>query len=286
MALMKCPDCGRDVSSRAAACPHCGCPASDYIPHPAAAPAMPMVQPTEPAVTVVQPVEPAVPVVQPVAQPVAPVAPAAPVQPAPTPVQPVEPVAPAVQPVAQPVQPAQPVAPVAPAVQPAAQPVQPVQPAPAPVQPAAIPEKKAETPADTVEIKFPDVMYEYADNPLKLELADKQVSLATVPWNQKLILKLTQPTQLTVKPERGKGPGLAIFLFVLSNIIASIGLLDLEALPICLLGAGVAIFGGVWQLCHMGRRPLVTFKVEPGKCYELKWRGDDQMECFELEMSE
>lgn len=249
MALMKCPDCGRDVSSRAAACPHCGCPASDYIPHPAAAPAVPVVQPTEPAVTVVQPVEPAVPVVQPVAQPVAPVAPAAPVQPV-------------------------------------AQPVQPVQPAPAPVQPAAIPEKKAETPADTVEIKFPDVMYEYADNPLKLELADKPVSLATVPWNQKLILKLTQPTQLTVKPERGKGPGLAIFLFVLSNVIASIGLLDLEALPICLLGAGVAIFGGVWQLCHMGRRPLVTFKVEPGKCYELKWYGDDQMMCFELEMGE
>lgn len=276
MALMKCPDCGRDVSSRAAACPHCGCPASDYIPHPAAAPAAPVVQPTEPAVTVVQPAEPAVPVVQPVAQPVAPVAPAAPVQPAPTPVQPVEPVAPAVQPVAQPVQPAQPVAPVAPAVQPAAQ----------PVQPAAIPEKKAETPADTVEIKFPDVMYEYADNPLKLELADKPVSLATVPWNQKLILKLTQPTQLTVKPERGKGPGLAIFLFVLSNIIASIGLLDLEALPICLLGAGVAIFGGVWQLCHMGRRPLVTFKVEPGKCYELKWYGDDQLMCFELEAGE
>ena len=250
MALMKCPDCGRDVSSRAAACPHCGCPASDYIPHPAAAPAMPVVQPTEPAVTVVQPVEPAVPVVQPVAS--------------------------AVQPVAQPVQPAQPVAPVAPAVQPAAQ----------PVQPAAIPEKKAETPADTVEIKFPDVMYEYADNPLKLELADKPVSLATVPWNQKLILKLTQPTQLTVKPERGKGPGLAIFLFVLSNIIASFGLLDLEALPICLLGAGVTIFGGVWQLCHMGRRPLVTFKVEPGKCYELKWRGNDQLECFELETGE
>ena len=239
MALMKCPDCGRDVSSRAAACPHCGCPASDYIPHPAAAPAMPVVQPTEPAVTVVQPVEPAVPVVQPVAQPVAPVAPAAPVQPA-----------------------------------------------PAPVQPAAIPEKKAETPADTVEIKFPDVMYEYADNPLKLELADKPVSLATVPWNQKLILKLTQPTQLTVKPERGKGPGLAIFLFVLSNIIASFGLLDLEALPICLLGAGVTIFGGVWQLCHMGRRPLVTFKVELGKRYELKWRGNDQLECFELETGE
>ena len=207
---------------------------------------MPVVQPTEPAVTVVQPVEPAVPVVQPVAQPVAPVAPAAPVQPAPTPVQP----------------------------------------AAAPVQPAAIPEKKAETPADTVEIKFPDVMYEYADNPLKLELADKPVSLATVPWNQKLILKLTQPTQLTVKPERGKGPGLAIFLFVLSNIIASFGLLDLEALPICLLGAGVTIFGGVWQLCHRGRRPLVTFKVEPGKRYELKWRGNDQLECFELETGE
>ena len=26
MALIKCPDCGREVSSRANACPHCGCP--------------------------------------------------------------------------------------------------------------------------------------------------------------------------------------------------------------------------------------------------------------------
>lgn len=26
MGLLTCPDCGRDVSDRARACPHCGCP--------------------------------------------------------------------------------------------------------------------------------------------------------------------------------------------------------------------------------------------------------------------
>ena len=26
MALLRCPDCSRDVSSAASACPHCGCP--------------------------------------------------------------------------------------------------------------------------------------------------------------------------------------------------------------------------------------------------------------------
>ena len=31
MALVKCPDCGRDVSTRAEACPNCGCP-SKYFP--------------------------------------------------------------------------------------------------------------------------------------------------------------------------------------------------------------------------------------------------------------
>lgn len=30
MALITCPECGRQVSSRAAVCPHCGCPASDF----------------------------------------------------------------------------------------------------------------------------------------------------------------------------------------------------------------------------------------------------------------
>jgi len=28
MALMECPECGKQVSDRAAACPHCGCPVS------------------------------------------------------------------------------------------------------------------------------------------------------------------------------------------------------------------------------------------------------------------
>lgn len=28
MALIKCPECGREISDRAAACPHCGCPVS------------------------------------------------------------------------------------------------------------------------------------------------------------------------------------------------------------------------------------------------------------------
>ena len=31
MALVKCPDCGRDVSGRAIACPYCGCPVSEVI---------------------------------------------------------------------------------------------------------------------------------------------------------------------------------------------------------------------------------------------------------------
>lgn len=35
MALLKCEDCGHDVSSRAEACPHCGCPVpKDDAPHP------------------------------------------------------------------------------------------------------------------------------------------------------------------------------------------------------------------------------------------------------------
>ncbi|MCX6922833.1 MAG: hypothetical protein NT154_06415 [Verrucomicrobia bacterium] len=35
MALTKCPECGKDVSTRAAACPHCGCPVGDQGPTPA-----------------------------------------------------------------------------------------------------------------------------------------------------------------------------------------------------------------------------------------------------------
>lgn len=31
MALMKCPDCGAMVSSRAAQCPRCGCPQSAFV---------------------------------------------------------------------------------------------------------------------------------------------------------------------------------------------------------------------------------------------------------------
>ena len=31
MALNKCPECGREVSSRANACPYCGCPVSEVI---------------------------------------------------------------------------------------------------------------------------------------------------------------------------------------------------------------------------------------------------------------
>ena len=32
MAMIKCPECGRDVSDKAAACPGCGCPLSELIP--------------------------------------------------------------------------------------------------------------------------------------------------------------------------------------------------------------------------------------------------------------
>lgn len=32
MALITCEDCEREISSRAAACPHCGCPVADGVP--------------------------------------------------------------------------------------------------------------------------------------------------------------------------------------------------------------------------------------------------------------
>lgn len=31
MALIKCPECGREVSDRASACPNCGCPLADMV---------------------------------------------------------------------------------------------------------------------------------------------------------------------------------------------------------------------------------------------------------------
>lgn len=30
MALIKCPECGKEISSKAASCPNCGCPASEF----------------------------------------------------------------------------------------------------------------------------------------------------------------------------------------------------------------------------------------------------------------
>lgn len=30
MALIKCPECGKEISNKAVACPHCGCPASEW----------------------------------------------------------------------------------------------------------------------------------------------------------------------------------------------------------------------------------------------------------------
>lgn len=30
MALIKCPECGKEISDRAASCPNCGCPASEF----------------------------------------------------------------------------------------------------------------------------------------------------------------------------------------------------------------------------------------------------------------
>lgn len=30
MALIKCPECGKEISDKAAACPNCGCPASEF----------------------------------------------------------------------------------------------------------------------------------------------------------------------------------------------------------------------------------------------------------------
>ena len=66
MALLICPDCGHKVSSRAAACPECGCPVK-YMTEP-----FPSAEPAQPA-RAVPPAEPA--------QPVQAVPPAEPVQP-------------------------------------------------------------------------------------------------------------------------------------------------------------------------------------------------------------
>lgn len=30
MALVKCPECGKEISDKAASCPNCGCPASEF----------------------------------------------------------------------------------------------------------------------------------------------------------------------------------------------------------------------------------------------------------------
>ena len=32
MALIKCPECGREISDKAASCPGCGCPSSEWQP--------------------------------------------------------------------------------------------------------------------------------------------------------------------------------------------------------------------------------------------------------------
>ena len=31
MALFKCPECGREISDKASACPHCGCPVTTVL---------------------------------------------------------------------------------------------------------------------------------------------------------------------------------------------------------------------------------------------------------------
>ncbi len=31
MALIKCPECGREISDKAASCPGCGCPSSEFF---------------------------------------------------------------------------------------------------------------------------------------------------------------------------------------------------------------------------------------------------------------
>lgn len=30
MALIICPECGKEISDKAISCPHCGCPASEF----------------------------------------------------------------------------------------------------------------------------------------------------------------------------------------------------------------------------------------------------------------
>lgn len=55
MALLKCDDCGRDVSSKASACPNCGCPVN-LSPQRAADPDKPSPQPSMPAAWVEKPI--------------------------------------------------------------------------------------------------------------------------------------------------------------------------------------------------------------------------------------
>lgn len=44
MALIDCPECSRQISDKAAACPHCGCPAKAAQPEPVKPPSDPPAQ--------------------------------------------------------------------------------------------------------------------------------------------------------------------------------------------------------------------------------------------------
>lgn len=68
MALLKCEDCGHDVSSRAEACPHCGCPVPKDEPIPTPPPVPPLAQ-SLPAAWTEREAAPATPPASPSIQP-------------------------------------------------------------------------------------------------------------------------------------------------------------------------------------------------------------------------
>ena len=235
MALMKCPDCGRDVSSHAAVCLYCGCPASEFVARPETPP---------PVAPVMQPA----PVVQPV-----------PVesQPAPQPV--------AVEPVERPMP--QPVA-VVPVERPVPQPVAVVRSAPE-AKPAA-----PEAPVEPTKIIFPPITRRYMDDAFALYTKGSTMSLAHISWHETIKLKLKKPEQLTVRQTTGKSPASGIVQLVVAQVLQMVcGFLGWFGLIMFMISV-LLVVCGIMDLCHCGRKTLITFYVKPGCEYELHWRSD------------
>lgn len=228
MALMKCPDCGRDVSSHAAVCLYCGCPASEFVARPETAPpAAPVMQPAP----VVQPVS-----VEPEAQ------------------KPDLRSAPVVQPVA--------------VERPVPQPVAVVRSAPE-AKPAA-----PEAPVEPTKIIFPPITRRYMDDAFALYTKGSTMSLAHISWHETIKLKLKKPEQLTVRQTTGKSPASGIVQLVVAQVLQMVcGFLGWFGLIMFMISV-LLVVCGIVDLCHCGRKTLITFYVKPGYEYDLHWRSD------------